>query len=92
MAFDKSLFSVDGTHFNSNVVRRHSYTTVDTQADVNTSGYFNNIAAELSVGDFIDARVDTDGTPANVVFYVASNDGTTVDVTDGVVATATDTD
>lgn len=69
-----------------------SYTTVDTQADVNTSGYFNDASAILSVGDLIYGYVDSDGTPAAVLFYVLSNASGVVDVNDGTVLAATDSD
>ncbi len=70
----------------------HAYTTVDTQADVNTSGYFNNLSATLSVGDLIYAAVDTDGTAGYVLFPVLSNASGVVDVADGTVLAVTDTD
>ena len=69
-----------------------SYTTVDTQADVNTEGYFNNASEIMSVGDLIYGHVDTDGTPAAILFYVLSNASGVVDVNDGTVLAATDTD
>lgn len=77
---------------NSDVPRLWSYSTTDTQADVNTAGYFNDASTELNVGDRIMANCDTDGTPAYVDFIVASNASGVVDVTDGVVPSATDTD
>ena len=92
MPFDKSGWAVDGSHFNEKLPRMHKYTTTDTQADVNTSGYFNGVASECSVGDTILATVDTDGTQATVEFLVLTNDGTTVDVSDGTAAATTDTD
>ena len=70
----------------------HSYRTNDTQADVNTSGYFNNVSQHVDAGDLIYGYVDVDGTPAYVLFPVVSNSGGVVDVADGTVLAATDTD
>ena len=70
----------------------HSYATNDTQADVNTSGYFDSISGLLSVYDTIRAVVDVDGTPAVIDFIVLSNSGGVVDVSDGVAIALTDTD
>lgn len=89
MAFNKANFSI-APSFNKNIVRTHAYTTGDDAiAAVNTAGYFNEIAADLSVGDVIVVR-DSAGVVAHAL--VASNDGTTVDITDGVAVTATDSD
>jgi hypothetical protein len=92
MAFDRTNFAVSENH-NSSLPRVCSYTTVDTAAAVDSAGYFNDVADILNVGDVIKANVDTDGTPGYVEFYVSANDGTTVDVNDGVtIVTTTDTD
>lgn len=92
MPFTLSSFARSSSHANSNVPVTWNYKTNDTQADVNTAGYFNDMASQLNVGDFIDAYVDADGTPVSVRFYVTSNDGVVVDVNDGSVFAATDTD
>ena len=60
----------------------------DSKADVNTSGYMNEAANSLDVGDRIFCKL-ADG---NVDMFVASNDGTVVDLTDGVDVAATDSD
>ena len=91
MAFDKSNFGAVGGIGGANPVI-YSYTTTDAIADVNTAGYFNDLAATLNVGDSIFCFTSTGGTPANSIVWVNSNDGTTVDVTDGLTITATDTD
>lgn len=77
---------------NSDAPTLWSYKTADTQATVNTAGYFNGAVKDLTVGDFILAFVDTGGTPQGVLFAVASNDGTDVDVVDGLAVPTTDTD
>lgn len=69
-----------------------TYKTDDTQAVMNTAGYFSAAAADLTVGDVIVALVDADGTPQVFLFWVNSNDGTTVDIADGLGLGTTDTD
>jgi outer membrane protein assembly factor BamB len=56
------------------------YKTPDTAADVDTTGYFNEAASMLRVGDFIFANADVDGTMQSGVFIVASNSGGIIDV------------
>lgn len=85
-----SLHRIGGANSDAPVL--WTYSTTDTAAVVQVSGYFNDAAADLEVGDLIYAHVDTDGTPAFMLYPVVSNDGTTVDVSDGTAITATDTD
>lgn len=68
------------------------YRTADAIATVNTAGYFNDAANMLSINDVIIAVTSTGGTPVVSHTYVNANNGTTVDVVDGVAITATDTD
>lgn len=68
------------------------YTTTDAIATVNTAGYFNSAAGMMKVNDVIIAVTSTGGTPAISHVYVNANDGSTVDVIDGVAITSTDTD
>lgn len=77
---------------NSDVPTMWMYSTTDTGAVVQAAQYFNDAAADLTVGDLIYAAVDTDGTPAYLLYVVVSNDGTDVDVDDGTALGATDTD
>lgn len=92
MAFNADNFALSSSHANSDVPKTWNYKTNDTVADVNTAGYFNDKVNELNVGDLIYAYCDADGTPAPAHFFVASNDGTTVDVADGNALTVTDSD
>lgn len=90
MAFDKANFAIDGSHYNPNIPRVHKYYSGDDAiAAINTAGYFNDLADDLSVGDVIVVR-DSAGAVAQAL--VASNAGGVVDITDGVVITATDSD
>jgi len=70
----------------------HSYTTADAIADVNTSGYFDNLSAILAVGDLIYCWTSNAGTPVAVLTQVLSNAAGVVDVADGTVLAATDLD
>lgn len=72
MPFDKSKWAIDGSHANKNIPRIHSYSTTDLASVVDTSGYFDSINTELSVGDLIQAYVDTGGTPQMGFFLVSS--------------------
>lgn len=69
-----------------------SYTTTDTQADCNTAGYFNNASLMLAVGDLIYMWTSSGGTPVAVLAQVLSNASGVVDIADGTVLAATDTD
>ena len=58
------------------------YKTPDVATDVDTSGYFNEAAAMLRVGDFIFANANVGATMQSGVFIVASNSGGVVNVAD----------
>lgn len=66
------------------------YTTADSIADVNTTGYFNDAANMLSVRDVI-IVADT-ATPTTNLVSVLSNAAGVVDVSDGTAISETDTD
>jgi hypothetical protein len=57
------------------------YTTPDDDLVVDTTGYFNQAASMLRVGDFIFANCSTGGTMESGVFIVRANTGGVVDVT-----------
>lgn len=69
-----------------------SYKTPDTLADINTAGYFNAYAELLKVNDLIWGITGLGGTVVHAFYIVNANSGGVVDVTDGLVITATDTD
>jgi outer membrane protein assembly factor BamB len=58
------------------------YKTPDAASTVDTTGYFNEAASMLRVGDFIFANANTSATMQSGVFIVASNAGGVVDVSD----------
>lgn len=74
---------------NSDAPTLWTYSTADTQATVNTSGYFNDASADLTVGDLIFVH---HGSGAVVQYAVNSNASGVVDVTDGLATGTTDTD
>ncbi len=74
-----------------NAPSMYLYKTSDTQATVNTSGYFDSLSSVLSVGDIIFVY-STDSTGSLVLTYVNSNSGGVVDVTDGTAVGSTDSD
>jgi hypothetical protein len=68
------------------------YTTTDTGAVADNTGYFNGAAEMVRVGDMILANVDTDGTPGAGIFLVNDNTGGGVDVANLTVVGSSDTD
>ncbi|MBL4615463.1 MAG: hypothetical protein JKY27_11405, partial [Magnetovibrio sp.] len=58
------------------------FTTNDVAADVDTSGYFNDAADMLRIGDIIVANTDTDATPSSGFYLVNANAAGAVDVAD----------
>jgi len=68
------------------------YSTADAVGDVNTAGYFNSAANMLNVYDVIIAVTSVGGSVAVSHMYVNANNGSTVDVVDGVAITSTDSD
>jgi|TARA_R110002020_G_scaffold274197_4_gene489324 hypothetical protein len=68
------------------------YVSTDTVADANTAGYFNDAASMLNLNDLIITVTSTGGTPVITHAYVNANNGSVVDITNGVVVTNTDGD
>jgi len=92
MAYSSTGFATICASKSGNAVSLYAYSTADTIADVNTSGYFNDLSDTLQVGDVILCRTSTGATQALSLVYVASNASGVVDVTDGLTITSTDTD
>jgi len=91
MAFNKDGFATIAASKAGNAPSVYSYKTADTQATVNTSGYFNSIASLLKVGDIIFVYDST--TPSLVLTYVnAVSAAGVVDIADGTTVSETDTD
>jgi len=68
------------------------YSSADTIADANTAGYFNDAANILNLNDIIMTITSTGGTPVLTHAYVNANNGSVVDIINGVVITNTDGD
>jgi hypothetical protein len=91
MAFAMSGLTAIGQSKRGNAPGLFLYKTADTQATVNTAGYFNSIASLLTVGDIIFVYDST--TPSLVLTYVNAVSGAgVVDIADGTTVSATDTD
>lgn len=90
MAFSLANFAFGNNAANAPCI--HTYKTTDTAATINTSGYFNDIANQVRVGDLIYAFADTGGTPQGYMFTINSNSSGVVDVTDGTALGTTDSD
>ena len=92
MAFSATGFATIGASKKGNAPSVYSYSTTDTIATVNTSGYFNDLANTLAVGDLIYCLTSTGTTAVATLVYVLSNSGGVVDVNDGTTLANTDSD
>ena len=90
MAFSSAGWTTVAAGKAGNAPAIYAYKSADTQATINTAGYFNSLASFLKVGDVIFIYDST--TPSLVISYVNADDGTTVDIADGTTVSATDTD
>jgi hypothetical protein len=90
MAYAATGLTVIGGAKRGNAPALYLYKTADTQATVNTSGYFNSLSNQLVVGDIIFVYDTT--TPSLVLTYVNGNASGVVDIADGTTVSATDTD
>jgi len=69
-----------------------NYTTADTIADVNTEDYFLDAINMIRKNDVMIVVTSTGGTPVVSHAYCNENDGTTIDIVNGVAITNTDSD
>lgn len=90
MAFSSTGWNTIAANKAGNAPSLYSYKSADTQATINTSGYFNSLTTLLAVGDVIFVYDST--TPSLVITYVNSNASGVVDIADGTTVSATDTD
>jgi hypothetical protein len=84
------LQPIGGQSKAGNAPQMWSYTSADAIATVNTSGYFNDAADLLKVGDLMYVR--DSATPTASLVIVLSNTGTVVDVSDGTAISVADAD
>ena len=91
MPFNADGFSTIAASKAGNAPSIYSYRTADTQATVNTAGYFNSVSSLLKVGDVLFVYDST--TPSLVLTYVNQVTAAgVVDIADGTTVSATDTD
>jgi hypothetical protein len=90
MAFSSTGWNTIAANKSGNAPSLYSYKSADTQATINTAGYFNSLSTILAVGDVIFVYDST--TPSLVITYVNSNSSGVVDIADGTTVSATDTD
>ena len=84
MAFVRNDFNTIGGQARAGVTpAMYVYTTTEAHTAVDASGYFNDLSDILNVGDMIIVHGSTGGTRTVTMHIVVSNDGTTVDVSDG---------
>ena len=84
MAFVRNDFNTIGGQARAGVTPAlYVFSTVEAHTAVDASGYFNDVADILNVGDMIIVHGATGGTRTVTMHIVVSNDGTTVDVSDG---------
>lgn len=91
MAFTKADFQVIGGQVGSGP-KFCVYTSADALTVIRVADYFLELIDVLEVNDTILVVSASGGTPVLSLNYVNSNTGTAIDVTDGLVITATDTD
>jgi hypothetical protein len=92
MAYSSTGFSTIAASKAGNAPAMYAYKSTDAIADVNTSGYFNELSSILSVGDLIYCVTSTGTTAVATLVYVLSNASGVVDVNDGTTLANTDTD
>lgn len=92
MAFSSTGWTVVSAAKRGNAPSIYAYKTTDAIADVNTEGYFNDLAGTLAVGDLIYCVTSTGSTAVASLAVVRSNTGTVVDIDNGTVLSATDSD
>ena len=90
MAYSSAGFNVIGAAKKGNAPSLYTYTSADAIADVNTTGYFNDLSDTLAVGDII--FVHDSATPTMSIVVVLSNASGVVDVSDGTAVSVADAD
>ena len=84
MAFVRNDFNTIGGQARAGVTpAMYVYTTTEAHTAVDASGYFNDIADILNVGDMIIVHGATGGTRTVTMHIVVSNASGVVDVSDG---------
>jgi hypothetical protein len=92
MAFDAKGFVTVAAAKAGNAPSVYAYKTADAITDVRVEGYFNDLAQTLKVGDLIYCVTSTGSTAVASLTVVRSNAAGVVDVDNGTVLAATDSD
>lgn len=92
MAFNKNKLVLVSDNSVPGCPKLFIYNTADTVATANTADYFLSAYSILTVNDVILLVSSTGGTPVITFNIVNAVSSTSVDVSDGLVITATDTD
>jgi hypothetical protein len=94
MAYDSAGLNSAGAQSKAgNAPALWTYTTTDTAATVDTSGYFNSASSLFNVGDIIFRVTTSSGAVSTAGMHVVvSNASGVVDVSDTTALTVTDTD
>lgn len=95
MAFSSTGFNpIGGQSKAGNAPQIWSYTTTDTAATIDTSGYFNSVASLLKVGDLIYRVTTSSGAVSTAGLHVVMTISAAgvVDVADTTAMTVTNTD
>ena len=90
MAYSNTGLNTVAASKRGNAPSIYTYTSTDAIADVNTSGYFNDLSDTLAVGDII--FVHDSSTPTMSIVVVLSNASGVVDVSDGTAVSVADAD
>lgn len=95
MAFDSTgLNAAGGQSKAGNAPQMWTYTTTDSAATVDTSGYFNSVSSLLKVGDLIWRVTTSSGAVSTAGWHVVMSISAAgvVDTSDATAATVTNTD
>jgi hypothetical protein len=92
MAFSKDGLNITTASKAGQAPQIWTYKTNDLAIDVDGSGYFNEMAGSMKVGDLIYVYADADSTPTFGLHVVTSNAAGVVDVTNATALGGTDSD
>ena len=92
MAFLKKNLILTSQHGVPSAPKTWLYTDTATIATINTAAYFLLANGVLTVNDIITIVSSTGGTPVHTINIVNAVSSTAVDLSDGLVITATDSD
>lgn len=92
MAFNKNNLILTSQHGVPSAPKTWLYVSADTLADINTANYMLLANDVLTVNDMITIVSSTGGTAVHTINIVNAVSSSAVDLSDGLVITATDSD